>query len=650
MTPFIGTEWAATLAMAGFCLAILPSLPRQATWCRTLAVVLGLVVTARYLSWRLVVTVLPADPSTGAGIWVWIVFLVELAALMNASVTYLMLTRTSDRRDEANKHERHLRQQPARTLPRVDVFLCTYNEDLEVLEGPILAARNMDYPNFTVWVLDDGRRVWLRDFCAAHGVNYLTRPNNEHAKAGNLNHALSKTDAELFAVLDADFTPRRNFLMRTVGFFADPKIAIVQTPHHFHNSDIYQMNLGLGEQWPDEQRLFFDIVQPSRDAWDCAFCCGSASVQRRSALMSIGGVPTDSVTEDILSTLILLRKGYVTRFLNEPLAFGLSSESVAAMFVQRQRWCRGCLQLLFLRNGVLGSGLTALQRVLFFPTDWLVQTPVRLFAVLVPIIFLWTGLEPLQHANLPDLINFQIPVLIAHMGLMMWLSGGRYLPFLSTGFSLLLSFRMVPTILATLIKPFGVPFRVTPKGSGAAQGVDHWTRGCAMFLLILNVLGLLFNARPETQLIADPDHRAAAFLFSALNAGALVLAILAGRDRSRPRMAARFLTSEPVICELDDGTPVPATVRDASASGARIEWPSDQPVPLSMKMHLTEKRTICVTVVRQHGNKLGVRFELAGPEERERILLWVYSISVGTVQAPLSLGRLAGRLAVRCLK
>ena len=268
--------------------------------------------------------------------------------------------------------------------------------------------------------------------------SYLTRPNNEHAKAGNINHALSKTDAELFAVLDADFAPRRDFLMRTVGFFADPKIAIVQTPHHFHNSDIYQMNLGMGEQWPDEQRLFFDIVQPSRDAWDCAFCCGSASVQRRSALMGIGGVPTDSVTEDILSTLVLLRKGYVTRFLNEPLAFGLSSESVAAMFVQRQRWCRGGLQLLFLRDGVLGPGLTWIQRLLFFPTDWLVQTPVRLFAVLVPIIFLWTGLAPLEHADLPDLINYQIPVLVAHMGLMMWLSGGRYLPFLSTGFSLLL--------------------------------------------------------------------------------------------------------------------------------------------------------------------------------------------------------------------
>ena len=341
-------------------LAPLVALPGGLARSSVLAV--GLCLTARYLCWRLVVTVMPVDPRTGAGLWIWIVFLFELAALVNCGITYLMLMRTSDHTAEADGHESRLRRSPASALPRVDVFLCTYNEGLDVLEGPIIAAKGMDYPNFTVWVLDDGRRGWLREFCEAHGVRYLTRPDNSHAKAGNLNHALANTDGELFAVLDADFAPRKDFLMRTVGFFADPRIAIVQTPHHFTNTDIYEMNLGLGDHSPNEQRLFFDTVQASRDAWDCAFCCGSASVQRRSALMSIGGVPTDSVTEDILSTLILMRKGYITRFLNEPLAFGLSPESVAGMFVQRQRWCRGGLQLLFLRDGVFGRGLTWTQR------------------------------------------------------------------------------------------------------------------------------------------------------------------------------------------------------------------------------------------------------------------------------------------------
>jgi cellulose synthase (UDP-forming) len=648
MTPIAGTEWATTLAVAGFFVAIVPLLPREQTWARSLVVAVALSVAARYLNWRFVETVLPADPTTGSGFWVWVVFAVELVAIVNSGTTYLMLTRTSDHTPEADRLERRSRRSPAKILPHVDVFLCTYNEGLEVLEMPIIAAKNMDYPNFTVWVLDDGGRVWLRDFCTAQSVEYLTRPDNKHAKAGNINHALSKTNAELFAVLDADFAPRENFLMRTVGFFEDPKVGIVQTPHHFINQDIYGMNLGLGDQAPNEQRLFFDVIQPGRDAWDCAFCCGSASVQRRCAVMDIGGIPTESVTEDILSTLILLRNGYVTRFLNEPLALGLSPESVAGMFVQRQRWCRGGLQLMFLRDGVLGPGLTWTQRLFFFPLDWLVQTPVRLFAVLVPIIFLWTGLAPMGDATLSDLISYQVPVLVALMAPMLWLSNGRYLPLLSTGFSLLLSFRQVPTIVSTLIKPFGAPFRVTPKGAGAGQGVDGFARGCSMLLLLLTMLGLLFNARPETRVIANPDHAAAATFFSAFNAAALVLAIFAGRDRGRRRTAERLRTTASVICKLADGTRVSASLYDVSVSGAAVNWPGERAVPLSMKVDLGDDRVIRADVVRRVGNRLALRFDLAGSRERETVLLWVHSIGDSTIRAPLSMIDLARRLASRC--
>ncbi|MEW4568980.1 glycosyltransferase [Tautonia sp. JC769] len=649
MTPVIGSEWATALVIAGLCLAILPSLPRRRPWARVLVLASALGITLRYLDWRFTQTVRPTDPTTWAGLWIWAVFAFELAALVNCAVTYLMLTRTSDHSPEADTHERRLRRLPPSALPRVDVFLCTYNEGIEVIEGPILAARGMDYPDFTVWVLDDGRRPWLRDFCEAHGVRYLTRPDNRHAKAGNINHALSVTDAELFVVLDADFAPRRDFLMRTVGFFDDPSIAIVQLPHHFLNADIFEMNLGLGDQSPNEQRLFFDIVQPSRDAWDCAFCCGSASIQRRSALVEIGGIPTDSVTEDILSSLILLRKGFVTRFLNEPLAFGLSPESVKGMFVQRQRWCRGGLQLLFLKDGVLGPGLTFLQRLFFFPIDWLVQTPVRLFAVFIPIVYLWTGLAPLADASLEDLIRYQVPALIALMAPMIWLSAGRYLPLLSTGFSLLLSFRLVPTILSTLIKPFGEPFRVTPKGSGAGQGADQFARGSALTLLLLTMLGLLINSWPETRVIVDPEHRAAASVFSAVNAGALILAILAGRDRGRSRAAERYRTRASVLCEGDDGSWCLASLHNVSSTGAGVFWPRDQAIPRSLSLHLAGGGTLRASVVRTHGETIGLRFDLADDRERDDLLQWIYSIGLDARRTPLSFPQITRRLLARCL-
>jgi len=74
--------------------------------------------------------------------------------------------------------------------------------------------------------------------------------------------------------------------------------------------------------WPDEQRLFFDEIAPSRDVWDVSFCCGSCQIACRKAIDAIGGFPTQSITEDLLTTLSMLNKGYKTRYLNERLLMG----------------------------------------------------------------------------------------------------------------------------------------------------------------------------------------------------------------------------------------------------------------------------------------------------------------------------------------
>ena len=268
--------------------------------------------------------------------------------------------------------------------------------------------------------------------------------------------------------------PRRNFLYRTAGFFDDAHIGIVQTPQHFFNPDPIQHNLGLSGVLPDDQRLFFEVMAQCRDAWDVAFCCGSCSLQRRKALEAVGGVPTGSITEDILSTMVLLRKGYVTRYLNERLSMGLAAESLEGYFTQRTRWCRA-LQTLFLKEGPLGPGLSLLQRLFFFPLDWLVQYPVRLLGILVPIVFLWTGVGPFIITSLEDMLSYQLPAFIAIAWTMRFFAPNCYVPILSTAISFFSSLRLVPTALSTLIKPFGAPFRVTPKGNNnAASFVDRY--------------------------------------------------------------------------------------------------------------------------------------------------------------------------------
>jgi len=135
--------------------------------------------------------------------------------------------------------------------------------------------------------------------------------------------------------------------MRTMGFFEDPKVGIVQVPHAFYNHDPMQANLALRKSLPDDQRFFFEAIMPSRDGWDAAFCCGSNSVTRRAAMRAVGdALPTDSITEDMLLSLVLLRQGYVTRYLCERLAFGwrrrASPPSSCSASAGRAARCKCC--------------------------------------------------------------------------------------------------------------------------------------------------------------------------------------------------------------------------------------------------------------------------------------------------------------------
>ena len=163
------------------------------------------------------------------------------------------------------------------------------------------------------------------------------------------------------------------------------------------------------------------------------------------------------------------------------------------------------------------------------------------------------------------------------------------------------------------------------------------------------MLGLVLNQFPETRVIADPEYRAAATFFSMINIGALVLAILASRDRSRPRVIERYRTSEPVTYEGDDGEPISASLCDISVGGAGMNWPRGRSVPRTLTLHVPGGRTIRAEVVRNNGDKLGLRFDLADSHERDAVLLWVYSIGLSRLPASLSMTHLSRRLVARFL-
>jgi cellulose synthase/poly-beta-1,6-N-acetylglucosamine synthase-like glycosyltransferase len=116
--------------------------------------------------------------------------------------------------------------QVTRTNARLAVLIPTYDEDEEILLPTVAAAVAMQLEHET-WVLDDGDRLQVRRLADALGARYLARSSHEHAKAGNLNNALNRVDADIVAIFDADHVPDPSFFPKTLGYFDDPEIAVV---------------------------------------------------------------------------------------------------------------------------------------------------------------------------------------------------------------------------------------------------------------------------------------------------------------------------------------------------------------------------------------------------------------------------------------
>jgi cellulose synthase (UDP-forming) len=619
----------ATLYVAG------PLLPMKRPWARWCVFVAAAFAVARYLLWRILDTVTLPDGQWHEVGWIWFCLAVELLAFLDLSILFMTFLRASDRRAEADVHESRMRAMPRDEVPSVDVFIPTYNEPLSVLEKTITGALCMDYPCLKIWVLDDGRRSWLMDFCLSKGVGYLTRPDNAHAKAGNINHALTKTTAEFVAVFDADFIPQQNFLMRTLGFFRDPKVGIVQTPHAFYNYDPMQANLALRDALPHDQSFFFEAIMPSKDAWDAAFCCGSNSVMRREALRPLdGAIPTESITEDILLTLAILRQGYVTRYLCERLAYGLAPESLDAFFVQRQRWARGGIQTLFLASGPLGRGLTLPQRLMFLPMHWLSQSPLLLLSLVVPIVFLWTSLLPFVNVTAEAEIYYFIPMILAVVGAISLYAPKQFSPLAAYVLGAFQSFKMLPHVLQTIVRPFGHVFKVTPKGHQAerrlCQREIFWP---AAVLMLLTAAGLIVNASPEYRIVSSTGLFPIAALMATVNIVVLFLVCMLSLQKPINRAEERFEISEEVSVFSAGGVLLIGRTKDISMSGAGIVVENAGAMPAvgdRIRLYVAEVGFVAGDVVRTDDGFFGVRFDLPPSVERDLMIRKLFTSGFDT--------------------
>ena len=594
-------------------------------WHRSAIFAVAGILALRYLWWRASETIAPMG-LTWDCLASWSLLGLEVLSIVSSLSSFVILSRVRHRGEEATAQADWWAAAP----PRVAILIATYNEELEILERTIIGAKALKHPNKEVLILDDGRRDWLRDYCEAQGVRYITRADNAGSKAGNMNNALrvlaqDTVPPDYIAVLDADFVPHRGFISRTLALFKDPKIGLVQTPQHFFNADPVQHNLGLSRSYPDEQRFFFDHLQPARDAWGIAFCCGTSSVMRWQAVQDVGGFPTESITEDFMMTLVLRDGGWGTAYLDEPLTEGLAPEGLKEYVTQRSRWCLGMMQIArsrvgpFARNNLrLRDRWSVIDAVLY----WVSTFPFRLAALTYPLLY-WFFNITVVNAEVADVIGYFGVYYMWILLAMNAVARGMVIPVLNDVSQILGAIPISRAAIVGLIQPHGHPFKVTAKGGDRSRIIVQWELlRPYLILLVLTIGGLLIGIYSDDFAFNDAGQGKSVVLFWTLyNVFVLTFTLITFVELPRKE---RHIADKPEQTSLTvDGMPLPVVVTSLTQDTLRYEG-LRHPLGTVGTIKLQDVGDVSVTVIAR--TNLGARLRLqATPAQREAMLLRFYA-------------------------
>jgi cellulose synthase/poly-beta-1,6-N-acetylglucosamine synthase-like glycosyltransferase len=438
----------------------------------TLAMVAGVV----YLAWRAAITFGGSNPVSFVALFAGETF--GLLALVAFAYLAWRVPPSSSPRTGTER--------------TADVLVCTYDEDIDVLRATLVGCENITYPHVT-WVLDDGRRAEVADLARQLGARYLTRPDNSHAKAGNINHALGVTDGDLVLILDADHVPLPRILDATVAYFDEPDVCLVQTPHDFANLDSFQhRNHDL-----HDQSLFFNVIQPGKDRHNAAFWCGSAAIVRRSALMGVGGVATDTIAEDFHTTIKLHARGWRTRYHPEPLVQGIAPHDLSAFLLQRDRWARGNLSVFRTKeNPFTCRGLTLRQRASYLGSLLAYFAPLQKITLMAVLIAMLVGGALPARATAAGFVEFWVPWMALSLLASGLLARGYTRIRDETAYTWLTS-DVYSQAALSVFGPVQSAFRVTPK-----RGVDEGGWPALRQLRVVLVTSSLLAASVVIRLLA----------------------------------------------------------------------------------------------------------------------------------------------------
>lgn len=539
-------------------------------------VALSMLVSGRYIWWRYTAT-LHWDTRQD----------MVFGLILLAAETYSWLVLILGYFQTAWPLNRQLAPLPAdpRTWPAVDVFIPTYNEDLNVVKPTVYAALGLDWPagKLRVHLLDDGGRDEFREFASQVGVTYRVRPDRQHAKAGNLNYSLRDSYGDLVAIFDCDHIPSRSFLQLTTGWFLqDPKLALVQTPHHFFSPDPFERNLDHFGTQPNENTLFYGLIQDGNDLWNAAFFCGSCAVLRRTALDEIGGFAVETVTEDAHTALRLHRQGWRSAYLRLPLAAGLATESLAAHIGQRIRWARGMVQIFRTDNPLFGRGLSAVQRVCYLNAmlHFLAGIP-RLIYLTAPLAFL------LLHAYIiyaPAIVValYVLPHMIHASMANSRMQGAYRRSFWGEIYETVLSWYIARPTTVALLWPSKGAFNVTAKGGLVENPYFDWKMAAPYVVLALaNMTGLGFGVwRLWTGPAAELGTVVLTMVWTLYNLVLLGGAIGVAAETQQVRRSHRVAAAFPAAVQVPGGHVYSGVLTDFSSGGVGIRLDTAQKLPV----------------------------------------------------------------------
>ncbi len=235
-------------------------------------------------------------------------------------------------------------------LPRVTIQLPIFNE-LYVTERLIGAVARIDYPRelLEVQVLDDStdetqkiaRACVERHRAEGLDIVYIHRTNRQGFKAGALEHGLETAKGEFVAIFDADFVPEPDYLRRTVDYFTDPGVALVQARWGHLNRDWSLLT--------QAQAIFLDghfVIEHGARSRSGKFWNfnGTAGIWRRAAIEDGGGWQHDTLTEDLDLSYRTQVKGWKFVYLSDLVTPAELPVDMNAFKAQQHRWAKGSIQ------------------------------------------------------------------------------------------------------------------------------------------------------------------------------------------------------------------------------------------------------------------------------------------------------------------